>query len=81
MCVKLGKVKKNYGVNLTQQTAFLWPAKSRWVFQPDLSMIWAVGPPPFMAWADTRNAPSGDQSSLERSKILNVHFKLELARA
>lgn len=31
------------------------------VFQPSLSTICAVGPELFMAWADTRYWPSGDQ--------------------
>lgn len=45
----------------TQVTAFRWPTKSLSHFQPSRSMIWAVGPPPFIAWADTRYWPSGDQ--------------------
>ena len=45
----------------TTVTAFLCPTKSMLVFQPSLSMIWAVGPELFMAWVETRYCPSGDQ--------------------
>jgi len=49
----------------TQTMAFRWPTKSLSVFQPSLSIIWAVGPPPFIEWAETRYKPSGDQFSLK----------------
>lgn len=49
----------------TQVTAFLCPTKSLSCFHPSLSIIWAVGPPPFIACADTRYCPSGDQESLK----------------
>ena len=50
-----------YLLNLTQDIAFLCPTKSLVVLQVERSMIWAVGPPPFIAWADTSMLPSGDQ--------------------
>ena len=40
--------------------AFLWPTKSLVVLHVERSMIWAVGPPPFIAWAETSMLPSGD---------------------
>ena len=48
----------------THETAFLWPTKSRLAFHDPRSTIWAVGPPPFIAWAETIIAPSGDQPGL-----------------
>lgn len=44
----------------THVTAFRCPTKSLSCFQPSRSIIWAVGPPPFMACADTKYCPSGD---------------------
>ena len=51
--------------NRAHETAFLWPTKSRLAFQVPLSTIWAVGPPPFIAWAETIMEPSGDQPGLK----------------
>lgn len=48
----------------TQVTALRCPTKSLSCFQPSLSIIWAVGPPPFMACAETRYIPSGDHDNL-----------------
>ena len=50
--------------HLTQVTGFLWPTKSMSVAQLSLSTICAAGPPLFMAWAETRYCPSGDQEGL-----------------
>ncbi len=57
----------------TTVTAFRWPTKSMLVFQPSRSMIWAVGPELFMAWAETRYWPSGDQLSL-RTSVVPPHW-------
>lgn len=57
----------------TTVTAFRWPTKSMLVFQPSRSMIWAVGPELFMAWAETRYWPSGDQLSL-RTCVVPPHW-------
>lgn len=46
------------------------------VFQPSRSMIWAVGPELFMAWADTRYWPSGDQLSLSTC-VVPPHWDME----
>lgn len=47
----------------TQVTALRCPTKSWSHFQPSRSIICAVGPPPFMACADTRYWPSGDHDN------------------
>lgn len=47
----------------TQVTALRCPTKSLSHFQPSRSMICAVGPPPFIACADTRYWPSGDHDN------------------
>lgn len=57
----------------TTVTAFRWPTKSMLVFQPSRSMIWAVGPELFMAWAETRYWPSGDQLNL-RTCVVPPHW-------
>ena len=56
--------------------AFLWPTKSLVVLHVERSMIWAVGPPPFIAWADTSMLPSGDHPGKRR--YLYIHIKLFL---
>lgn len=57
----------------TTVTALRWPTKSILVFQPSLSTIWAVGPELFMAWADTRYWPSGDQDR-RRTWVVPPHW-------
>lgn len=60
----------------TTVTAFLWPTKSMFVFQPSLSTICAVGPELFMAWADTRYWPSGDHDR-RRTCVVPPHWDTE----
>lgn len=48
----------------TQVMGLRCPTKSLSVFQLSRSIICAVGPPLFMAWADTKYCPSGDQLGL-----------------
>lgn len=48
------KQNKIFLIHTTQVTAFLCPTKSLSCVQPSLSIICAVGPPPFIAWADTK---------------------------
>ena len=61
--------------NLVHVMAFRCPTKSISVFQPDRSMIWAVGPELFMAWAETKYPPSGDQ--LRRNTcVVAVHCNI-----
>lgn len=67
----------------THETAFRWPTKSLSHFHPSRSIICAVGPPPFIAWADTKYSPSGDHDrrstdvvpphSLNGSVIVDSH--------
>lgn len=57
-------------------TALRWPTKSILVFQPSLSTIWAVGPELFIAWADTRYWPSGDQDR-RRTWVVPPHWDTE----
>lgn len=60
----------------TQVMALRWPTKSMAVFHPSLSMICAVGPALFMAWADTRYRPSGDQFS-RRTCVVPLHWNIK----
>ena len=60
-----------YLLNRTQDMAFLWPTKSLVVLHVERSMIWAVGPPPFIAWAETSMLPSGDHPE-KIVKIWNI---------
>lgn len=55
----------HFKAHTTHVIAFLWPTKSLLAFHPSLSIIWAVGPELFMAWAETKYRPSGDQLSLK----------------
>lgn len=48
-------------VHTTHVIGLRWPTKSLSVFHPSLSTICAVGPPLFIACAETRYWPSGDQ--------------------
>ena len=56
----------------THDTAFRWPTKSLSHFHPSRSMIWAVGPPPFMACDDTKYKPSGDHE-MRRKCVVPPH--------
>ena len=62
-----------YLLNLTHEIAFLWPTKSLVVLQVERSMICAVGPPPFIACADTNMLPSGDQPDHNNMKLDDRH--------
>lgn len=69
----------------THEIAFRWPTKSLSHFHPSRSIIWAVGPPPFIACADTKYNPSGDHDkrntdvvppqSLNGSVIVDSHIQ------
>lgn len=49
----------------THVTALRWPTKSLSHFHPSRSIICAVGPPPFIACAETKYWPSGDHDNLK----------------
>lgn len=53
-------------------TAFLCPTKSLLYFQPSRSIICAVGPPPFIAWDDTKYKPSGDHDK-RKTCVVPLH--------
>lgn len=61
-------------VHTTQVTALRWPTKSLSWRHPSRSTICAVGPPPFIACAETRYWPSGDQLS-RRTWVVPPHWK------
>lgn len=52
-----------------QVMALRWPTKSRLVFQPSRSIIWAVGPELLVACALTMQQPSGDHPSLSTNVV------------
>jgi hypothetical protein len=59
-------------VHTTHVTALRWPTKSLSWRHPSRSTICAVGPPPFIACAETRYWPSGDQLS-RRTWVVPPH--------
>ena len=70
---------QNTHARTTTVTAFLWPTKSMLVLQPSRSTICAVGPELFMAWAETRYWPSGDQDR-RRTWVVPPHWEEDIER-